>query len=69
MIPHEAAVSACACIPKVMMKLQLPVGLEDEMHVMLLDKLLGAKFFEILRTQCFGLEKTEGLGARVDLGI
>lgn len=35
----------------VMMKLQLPEGLEDEMHLMLLDKLLGAKFFEILRTQ------------------
>lgn len=35
----------------VMMKLQLPEGLEDEMQLMLLDKVLSAKFFEILRTQ------------------
>ena len=41
---------------QVMMKLQLPEGLEDEMQVMLLDKLLGAKFFEILRTQQLGAE-------------
>ena len=52
-----------------MMKLQLPEGLEDEMHVMLLDKLLGAKFFEILRTQYFGFEKMEGLEAEVVLGL
>ena len=42
---------ACIICVKVMMKLQLPEGLEDEMQVMMLDKLLGAKFFEILRTQ------------------
>ena len=35
----------------VMMKLQLPEGLEHEMLLRLLDKVLGAKFFEILRTQ------------------
>jgi hypothetical protein len=52
-----------------MMKLQLPEGLEDEMHVMLLDKLLGAKFFEILRTQYFGFEEMEGLEAEVVLGL
>eukprot|EP00913_Durusdinium_trenchii_P009536 g8961.t2 len=35
----------------VLLKLQLPIGLEDEMLAMLLDKVLSAKFFEILRTQ------------------
>lgn len=35
----------------VFMRFQLPEGMEEEMHMQVFEKVVGAKFFEILRTQ------------------